>query len=575
MSFWAVEGNEGGFLPAEKASCDEALPYGLYEHVRVEKELLELARAGELRTSIAALPFIEVCLSEGEYQSHKHNKHQAVRLYTAPEQEAAFSLFGILAGGYVHALSATGREEEDTKTIEIPACVAVPFRRLSMSVGRLPIWDYAGCVLSNWKIKDSTRSVSLENIEILRTFTNLEAEKWFYKIHVVIEAYGGQAMAAVFKARAAAKLANSQKMKHLYLVQDLVPLASEVNECLKRLSACVQMMKLTFSRMPEKCKAEDFYNIVRPWLAGWPSRGVVYGVPDDDNAEVDNKAKAITQVLGGGSGAQSSLMPCLDAFLGVKYAPDDGSAACPGMKKFIEQLQKYRLHMPIEHCHLIQTLEKENVGIRSFLSHCNNVVGIWYPSKKDKEMEEPHNNDNEYKGDIDNTQDGNGSSEFFMDSIPMVHREQQRMEALKLSIELYELKKNYNQVVETMLSFRRMHVGFATLYISRQAKDLARTASEIDGAKILENAAVGTGGSTFAKHLMHHIDDTRQCLYKIRSPPIPEIDIEERLQLDREPEKSWYSYGMYEALQDHIDKLSSLFGIINDDANDSDVDLMF
>jgi len=551
--------NEGGFLPAETAARE--LPYQLHEHVRVCRSLTELASARELRTSIRNLPCVELCLNDAEYQRAKHGNLRCVNLYEAPKQEAAFCVFSILASGYVHALSAVGRDEEEgSDPVEIPVSVAVPLRKLAMGVGRLPIMDYAACVLANWKIIDESRSISLENIDILRSFTNLEAEKWFYKIHVVIEAYGGQAMTAIFKAREMAKQAADKKMK--YLVQDLVPLAKEVNACLKRLAACVRMMKLTFSRMPERCKADDFYNIVRPWLGGWPAKGVVYGLPTEAQGE-----KPAPQTLGGASGAQSSLLPCIDAFLGVPYAPNDGSAVCPGMKKFVEQLQKYRLHMPIEHCQTIQTLEKED-SIRSFLSRCNHVVGIWYPSKMDEEMESSV----EFR-ESDNSQDG--SSEFCIDSLPMVHREQQRMEALKLSLELHELKKTYNLVVETMLSFRRMHVGFATMYISREAKALASTLGELDGAKVLEKAALGTGGSTFSKHLMHHIDDTRQCLYKIRSPPVREIDVEERLQLEVEPEKSWYTYGIYEALQDHIDKLSNFFGTASEDPNETDVDLMF
>ena len=64
----------------------------------------------------------------------------------------------------------------------------------------------------------------------------------------------------------------------------------------------------TLKRMPERCNDAEFYSVVRPFLQGWPAGGVVYA------------AEGSAQTHQGASGAQSSLLPAVDAWLGVRHA---------------------------------------------------------------------------------------------------------------------------------------------------------------------------------------------------------------------------------------------------------------
>jgi hypothetical protein len=52
-------------------------------------------------------------------------------------------------------------------------------------------------VLNNWKLKDPTLPLTLENLSVIWSFTKSKAEEWFYIIHVVIENHGAEAMKAV------------------------------------------------------------------------------------------------------------------------------------------------------------------------------------------------------------------------------------------------------------------------------------------------------------------------------------------------------------------------------------------
>ena len=48
--------------------------------------------------------------------------------------------------------------------------------------------DYSGCVLYNWALLDEKGPVDMNNARMLRRFTGLVDEEWFFKTHLVIEA---------------------------------------------------------------------------------------------------------------------------------------------------------------------------------------------------------------------------------------------------------------------------------------------------------------------------------------------------------------------------------------------------
>lgn len=561
--YWRVNVNDGGFLPVDRALED--VPYELIDHEDLLRNVLPLAREGVLREKISQLPYIEVVLTEEELLRVQGNYElRWLRLADGQEQETAFAVFSMLASAFVHAHSALGLDEDKTVPVVLPPCVAVPLKRLAAQVKRLPILDYATCVLANWKLLDNTSSVSLENVKILRTFTGSSAEEWFYKIHVVIEAYGGQAISAICEAIEIVRNAILKPFLE-HTPEDLLVMAEKVNMCLKRLAAALAMMTQTLAQMPKGCRYDQFYDIVRPWLSGWPQAGVIYAEDISTFPE--------PMVLGGGSGAQSSLLPCVDAFLGINYAVDEADAKCPGMKKFVEQLARYRLHMPLEHVHMIDSLESGD-SVRVFISLCNSIVGKYYPHKKAKDVD-PY-----VESDVARPAGNNPQEEIdrrgSLESIPLLTRERLRIDASKLGDELFEVRQMYNEAVEALLSFRRKHVGFATMYISRRAKLKAQEIE--DGEKkeaMLKEAMVGTGGSTFAKHLLSHINETRSVLYPLRLPPSTGVDVEEELGLGNnegdpigllsssytppETSRSWYEYGLYERLKDQVDKLASFF----------------
>ncbi|CAJ1443640.1 unnamed protein product, partial [Effrenium voratum] len=61
------------------------------------------------------------------------------------------------------------------------------YKRAERHGGSHQALDYAGCVLNNWERIDPLGPVSPQNVRLLRRFTGLVDEEWFFKTHIIIE----------------------------------------------------------------------------------------------------------------------------------------------------------------------------------------------------------------------------------------------------------------------------------------------------------------------------------------------------------------------------------------------------
>lgn len=86
-------------------------------------------------------------------------------------------------------------------------------------------------------------------------------------------------------------------------------------------------------RMPERCDPYIDFQRVRPWIHGWrdnsrPPNGIVYSGLE----ETRGKAQAFR----GQTGSQSSIVPVMDAFLGVGHGNDP-------LRRYLDELHVCRL----------------------------------------------------------------------------------------------------------------------------------------------------------------------------------------------------------------------------------------
>ena len=109
------------------------------------------------------------------------------------------------------------------------------------------------------------------------------------------------------------------------------------------------------NRMPEKCDPFIYYNRVRPYIFGWKNNpatpdGVIYEGVDAYNGE--------PQLFRGETGAQSSIVPALDALLGVTHSNDP-------LREYLDEM---RLYMPKEHRELLNRLDEWSKNERTKLN---------------------------------------------------------------------------------------------------------------------------------------------------------------------------------------------------------------
>jgi indoleamine 2,3-dioxygenase len=218
---------------------------------------------------------------------------------------------------------------EPTPATRIPASIAVPWYAVAQRLGRPPVLSYASYALHNWRRLDPTGPIALGNIVLLQNFLAGVDEEWFILIHVDIEATVSSALAALGPAQTAVLENDGQK-----LGRELTIIAT----ALERAYA-------TLLRMPERCDPYIYYQRVRPYIHGWKNHpalpmGVVY-----DGVDAYGGAP---QQFRGETGAQSSIIPSLDAVLGITHKNDP-------LRPYLMEMRDY---MPWEHREFIKTLEQ-------------------------------------------------------------------------------------------------------------------------------------------------------------------------------------------------------------------------
>jgi len=220
----------------------------------------------------------------------------------------------------------------------LPPSLAIPMVALADRLGQQPLLQYSGYVLDNWGMLDPAKGVSLENIYMLQKFASGTDEAWFVLVHVAIEARAGAALALYGPLIEAA--ANGDADQAQALLGRIVAIWAEINAL--------------FDRMPEQCDPYIYFRRVRPYIHGWKDNpalgaGVVYrGVERFGEAP---------QAFRGQTGSQSSIVPSMDALLGVGHASDP-------LRTFLDELHIYR---PPGHRRFIDDVRAAS-GVRGFVS---------------------------------------------------------------------------------------------------------------------------------------------------------------------------------------------------------------
>ena len=220
----------------------------------------------------------------------------------------------------------------------LPAVLAIPMVALADKLDQQPLLQYSGYVLDNWGLIDPAAPVHLDNIYMVQKFAAGTDEAWFVLIHVAIEAQAGKALALFAPIIAAAEAGDAATARSL--LEQMVGIWAGINAI--------------FDRMPEQCDPYIYFRRVRPYIHGWKDNpalgeGVIY--------EGVERLGGRPQAYRGQTGSQSSIVPSMDALLGVGHAADP-------LKAYLDELHIYR---PTGHRRFIEDVRRAST-LRGFVS---------------------------------------------------------------------------------------------------------------------------------------------------------------------------------------------------------------
>ncbi|MCB9100952.1 MAG: hypothetical protein H6632_15545 [Anaerolineales bacterium] len=305
---------ERGFLLGHPPLKQLPAEFEKWEQVAAQVPILLMT--GRLRSTLQRLP-----------------RPDLNRLETIDHWRRAMLLLSVFGQSYVWG--------ENPPATVIPRSIAGPWWQVAEKLGRPPIASHASLGLYNWRLIDEDRPFDLDNVDTLQPFLGGLDERWFYVTTAAIEARGGPAVAAIVEAQTAV---SSGRVEALMAG-------------LEKLKIALGHMQAVLLRIPEKCSPYIFFHRIRPFIAGWDEAGLIY-----------EGVSQTPQHFVGGSAAQSSLLPALDAGLGIEHlSPHTGS--------FMQEMRRY---MPPSHRNFVQAVEN-GPSVRPFVL----AQALTYPALAD------------------------------------------------------------------------------------------------------------------------------------------------------------------------------------------------
>jgi indoleamine 2,3-dioxygenase len=418
---------ERGFLPADDPLAE--IPGELGSWCGIAQQLPKLLIAGKVRQAVDNVDKSTVVAIDkfiNQSAAAEHSKHIAsahADTNYSPALERAMLALSYIAHAYIWG--------QPLPPKSLPAQLAVPWCKIASILGRPPVLSYASYALHNWKRLDKSIPIELGNIALVQNFLGGADEEWFVLVHVDIEYKAAGAIANILPALEAVK---NKDAVHL-------------EECLRAIDESFASMYATLERMPEHCDPYIYYHRVRPYIHGWKDHPLF---PDGLIYEGVETYGGKPQYLRGETGAQSSIIPALDAALGIVHDNDR-------MRHYLDEMRDY---MPPGHRAFIKAIE-QGPSVREF-------VLSFAPGA-------------DASSDLSNL---SKSSKAPAPSAKQLHNV-------------------YNSCIHWLEKFRTKHLEYARDYIFAQAQRTPTNPS-----------AVGTGGTPFMPYLEKHRDETAQHLLK-------------------------------------------------------------
>ncbi|XP_066446115.1 indoleamine 2,3-dioxygenase 2 [Eleutherodactylus coqui] len=242
--------------------------------------LAELIEKKKLRNEVTKMPELDIQHLKG---------HRQLRL--------ARLILSHIVMGYMWQNGETGGLKV------LPRNLAVPYHQVSQVLGLPLIIVHADLVLANWKRKDPTGPLTIENLSTIVSFPGGDSLQGFVLVTLLVELAAIPAVRAIIRTVRAIKEDDRQT---------LLPTLQDLEQSITKMSAALQLMY-------GYVDSDVYYNTIRTFLAGWKDNpnmpeGLLYeGVSDKP------------LYFSGGSAAQSSVYHVLDELLGIQHKPQSAN----------------------------------------------------------------------------------------------------------------------------------------------------------------------------------------------------------------------------------------------------------
>ncbi|RDB28528.1 Indoleamine 2,3-dioxygenase 1 [Hypsizygus marmoreus] len=243
--------------------------------------------------------------------------------------------------------------------IVVPRSLSLPLLRISARLEIPPLLTFSDTVLYNWvqRTPSDANAPTIDNLKTHTMFSGLIDEEEFYLGSARIELRGVEALELM-----------RVTMDEIFTGDQAA--IRRISGYLHKMASVIDELKVLLLSIRQRCRPDQYYNEVRPWLRGEDSdvnkrKWVFEGLEEDPSLKTPTE-------LSGPSAGQSSMVHVLDVFLGVDHqsSPQDKPS-------FMSRMQTY---MPKNHRLFLDHLASNPRPLRAFVM-----------ASKDAELHEAYN----------------------------------------------------------------------------------------------------------------------------------------------------------------------------------------
>eukprot|EP01138_Halocafeteria_seosinensis_P015445 gb/GECG01015763.1/.p1 GENE.gb/GECG01015763.1/~~gb/GECG01015763.1/.p1 ORF type:complete len:529 (+),score=93.67 gb/GECG01015763.1/:1-1587(+) len=333
----------------------------------------------------------------------------------------------VLTAGYL----IEGKQKTGKPRTTVPKQLSVPFETVAALLDEKQIMGYDSYALCNtYSVcpDDELNRTNWENLRMIRAFDGGPEEATFTPVHIEMEAH------------------MPQLVKGYNILEPALDKGDKngVHQGLDTIREGLEKTIVAELKMFNGCEPKNYETHVRPWIFGY------VGNPDfPDGVYFEGAKNPGPMKLRGETGAQSTIIPSLDAVLGIEHKKD-------ALRDMLQDLESYR---PKPH--------------REYLCYLRNKF-----YKEGGFTDDPNSVQNALRGKEDTTSE---------ESVNQRHR----LRDFIIQSGDRELAKLFNECVRNVYYFRAIHVVYADMYIARYT-----------------DFGTATGGTPYKAYLRKHRDES-------------------------------------------------------------------